>query len=130
LRTLVGWNLEIMFMFAISGIVFWRSLRGGGARLVGLPEAWVIGALYSAFCVAVELVLNAGGLLVWEYPFWNRSVLGVVPIFLFGYYEFYVAIILVNGLASNRRKLTAVATIYAVPAAMNLIGLGFLGWRY
>jgi hypothetical protein len=130
LRTMVGWNIEIMFMFAISGVVFWRSLRGPGAKLLGLPEAWVVGALYSAFCVAVELFLNSGGLLVWDYRFWNASWAGVWPIFLFGYYEFYVAVILVNGLRSTARKVTAVAAIYAVPTVMNVVGLGVLGWRY
>jgi hypothetical protein len=130
LRTMVGWNIEIMFMFALSGMVFWRSLRGGGARLLGLPEAWVVGAAYAAFCVAVELLLNAGGLLVWEYPFWTGTLGGVWLIFLLGYYHFYVAVILVNGLRSTARKVTAVATIYAVPAAMNLVALGLLRWRY
>src|SRR5512138_3002600 len=68
LRTMVGWNIEIMFMFALSGIVFYRTLRRPDARGV---EPWLIAAGYSAFCVIVELALNAGGLLVWEYPFWN-----------------------------------------------------------
>jgi hypothetical protein len=26
LRTMVGWNIEIMFMFAISGIIFYNTL--------------------------------------------------------------------------------------------------------
>ncbi len=130
LRTMVGWNIEIMFMFALAGIIFYRSLRRPGARLLGLPEAWVVAAAYSAFCVAVELVLNAGGLLVWEYRFWNGTLAGVWLIFLLGYYHFYVAVILVTGLRSMRTKLTAVSIIYAVPAALNVVGLGLLGWSY
>jgi hypothetical protein len=130
LRTMVGWNLEIMFMFALSGIVFYRTLRRPGARLLGVPEAWVIAAGYSAFCVLVELILNAGGLLVWEYPFWTGTLAGVWLIFLLGYYIFYVAVILVTGMRSLRRKLGAVAIIYAVPVVMNVVGLGLLGWSY
>ena len=65
MRTMVGWNVEIMFMFAIAGIIFYHSLSPDPrARLLGLPERWLVAAGYSAFCVAVELVLNAGGLLV------------------------------------------------------------------
>jgi uncharacterized protein YacL len=52
------------------------------------------------FCVIVECVLNTGG--VWL-------------IFLFGYFEFFVAINLVLALPSTREKVKAVAIIYAVP---------------
>ena len=62
--------------------------------------------------------------------FWNATLAGVWLIFLFGYYHFYVAVILVTGLRSMRAKLTAVSIIYAVPAALNVVGLGLLGWCY
>jgi hypothetical protein len=129
LRTMIGWNIEIMFMFTLSGIIFYRTLRAP-ARRFGTREAWLVAAAYSAVCVAVELFLNAGGLLVWEYPFWNGTLAGVWLIFFFGYFHFYVAVILVTGLRTMRAKLTAVSVIYAVPAAMNVLGLGILGWRY
>jgi hypothetical protein len=57
--------------------------------------------VFSAFCVLVECVLNAGGLLVWEYPFWNRSFAGIWLIFLFGYFEFFAAISLVLGMGAR-----------------------------
>jgi hypothetical protein len=131
LRTMVGWNVEIMFMFALSGLVYYHSLPAADGRPPARrPAAWLVAAAYSAFCVFVELLLNRGGLLVWEYPFWTGTFAGVWLIFLFGYFHFYVAVILVLSLRTRRRQLAATAGIYAVAIAMNVIGLGVLGWTY
>lgn len=131
LRTMVGWNIEIMFMFALSGIVFWKSLSGEpGRRIAGIPEQWAVAAGYSAFCVFIEWFLNLGGLLIWEYPFWNRSFGGVWLIFLFGYFHFYVAVILVNGLRTARARAVAIAFIYGVAVLLNVLGFGVFGWTY
>lgn len=131
LRTMVGWNIEIMFMFALSGIIYAHTLTDGRrARIAGIPEPWFWAAAYSAFCVAVEVVLNRGGLLVWEYDFWNGTFAGVWLIFLFGYFHFYVAALLVIGARRMRAKLVAIASMYGLAIALNVIGLGVLGWTY
>ena len=73
LRTLVGWNIEIMFMFAIAGIIFYHTLtENDEIKILGLPEKWFWAIIFSAFCVFVECLLNKGGHLVWEYQFWFR----------------------------------------------------------
>ena len=131
LRTTVGWNIEIMFMFTISGIIFYHSLSDDPTeKILGLPNRWFWAIGYSAFCVFVEIFLNLGGLLIWEYPFWNRSFAGIWLIFLFGYFTFYAAIILVLSLKTNSKKVLAVSLIYAVPILMNVFARAVLGWRY
>ena len=131
LRTMVGWNIEIMFMFLLAGIIYYHSLSEEDERpLWRRPEAWLVGVGYAAFCVLVEVLLNKGGLLVWEYPFWNRSLGGVWLIFLIGYFHFFAAIILVLSLRSPRRRWITVGGIWAVAIVMNVIGMGVLGWRY
>ncbi|HEX7603027.1 MAG TPA: hypothetical protein VF316_15525 [Polyangiaceae bacterium] len=131
LRVLVGWNLEIIFMFAIAGLIFFHTISPDPkTRILGLPDRWFWAIAYSAFCVLVELVLNAGGLLVWEYPFWGRSFGGVWLIFLLGYFHFYVAVILVLAMKSTRGRVIAVASIYGVAVVMNVIGMGVMGWKY
>jgi hypothetical protein len=131
LRTMVGWNIEIMFMFAIAGIVFYYMCsEDPKERILGLPNRWFWAVGFSAFCVLVECVLNIGGHLVWEYPFWRRSFGGLWLIFLFGYFEFFVAINLVLALSTLRKKAVAVALIYAVPILMNVVGMGILRWKY
>lgn len=131
LRTMVGWNIEIMFMFAIAGIIFFNTLSDDPkARILGVPERWFWAVAYSAFCVFVEILLNKGGLLIWEYPFWNFSLAGVWLIFLFGYFHFYVATILVIGAKRVRTKVIAVSGIYGVAIALNVVGYGVMGWNY
>ena len=119
-----------------------------------LPSRWFWAIGFSAFCVLVECVLNAGGLLVWEYPFWNLSFGGVWLILVVGYFEFFAAINLVlwigtRGAKARRRskdrgrgpafwrtmtglqrQLTVVGVIYAVPVLMNVFGFAIMRWTY
>ena len=131
LRTLVGWNIEIMFMFAIAGIIFYHTLsEDENAKILGLPEKWFWAVVFSVFCVFVECLLNKGGHLVWEYQFWFRSFEGVWLVFLIGYFPFFCASILVISLKEIKSKLTALGIIYSVPVIMNIIGFVIMGWRY
>jgi hypothetical protein len=67
LRTMIGWNIEIMFMFAISGIIYYHTLsEKKEERILGIPNRWFWAVGYSVFCVFVECLLNIGGHLVWE----------------------------------------------------------------
>lgn len=131
LRTLVGWNIEIMFMFLIIGIIFYHTLSDSKKeKILGLPEKWFWAISYSAFCVFVECILNIGGQLVWEYPYWYLSFKGVWLIFLFGYFHFFCFAILVISLKSMKAKLMTVGLIFAVPIIMNVLAFGFWGWNY
>jgi hypothetical protein len=131
LRTMVGWNIEIMFMFAISGIIYYNTIdEDRKKKILGIPNQWFWAAGYSAFCVFVECYLNKGGHLIWEYPFWNRSFAGVWLIFLFGYFHFYVAALLVINMKRIRSKTITVTGLYAVAAAANIFGLGIMNWNY
>jgi fatty acid desaturase len=71
-----------------------------------------------------------GGLLIWEYPWWNRSFDGFWLIFFFGYFHFFVATILVLALKSHRARILVVASLYILAAVANIVCLGFLGWVY
>jgi len=131
LRTMVGWNIEIMFMFLLVGIIFYHTLSESTTeKILGLPEKWFWAIGYSVFCVFVECMLNIGGHLVWEYPCWFLSFKGVWLIFLIGYFHFFCFAILVISLKTMKSKLITVGIIYAVPVLMNILALGILGWRY
>jgi len=131
LRTMVGWNIEIMFMFAISGIIFYNTLSEDRTeKIMGLPNQWFWAIGYAVFCVFVECLLNMGGHLVWEYPWWHRSFKGVWLSFLFGYFQFYVAAIIVINMKSARNKIITIASLYVIAVVANLIAMGMLGWTY
>ncbi|MBN2160713.1 MAG: hypothetical protein JW807_15090 [Spirochaetes bacterium] len=131
LRTLVGWNIEIMFMFTLAGIIFYHSLLPDKrTRILGLPNRWFLAILFSAFCVFVECVLNYGGHLVWEYPWWYRSFAGIWLIFVFGYFIFFAAINVMLSLKTTKARLIFIGAIYTIAIGMNVIGLGILGFVY
>jgi hypothetical protein len=131
LRTTVGWNIEIMFMFALAGIIWHNTLPADkNAKVLGIPSRlfWVIA--YAAFCVFVECLLNMGGHLVWDWAYYGRSVLGIWPIFFCAYFPLFLSPMLVTGLKNNRAKAIAAGAIYGAAAFMNVLGLGMLGWNY
>ncbi|PIP40225.1 MAG: hypothetical protein COX19_06150 [Desulfobacterales bacterium CG23_combo_of_CG06-09_8_20_14_all_51_8] len=131
LRTTVGWNIEIMFMFAILGIIYYYALSESTTeKILGIPEKWFWAVTYSIFCVFVECLLNYGGHLVWEYPWWHRTFEGIWLIFFFGYFHFFVAALIVISLKTLRNKLITVSVIYAVPIVMNVLAFGVFGWNY
>ncbi|GEM_PF-5238940 len=51
-------------------------------------------------------------------------------IFVFGYFEFFAAIIFVLGRKTKAAKVRATAFIWAVPIVMNVVARVFLDWRY
>ena len=131
LRTMVGWNIEIMFMFLLAGILWYHTLEEDKKKkILGLPNPlfWAIG--YSAFSVFIEWFLNKGGLLIWEYPFWTRSFSGIILIFFFGYLHFYLGAWFIITRKTMNAKILTLAVIYSVPIIMNIIGMGIFGWVY
>jgi hypothetical protein len=131
LRTMVGANIEIWFMFTIAGIVWYNTIEEDRkVKIFGIPNWWFWAIVYSAFCVFIECLLNIGGHLIWEYPWWDRTFQGIWLIFLIGYFHFYVAMIIVCGMKTNRNKVIAVSAIYAVPIIMNFIAFGIFDWVY
>ena len=131
LRTFVGWNVEIMFMFAIAGILYYKSIdEDPRATVLGLPNRWFWALFYSAVSVFVEIFLNKGGLLIWDYRWWNHGLIEVVPIFVFGYLWFYLAAKFAIERTTLRAKVLVPVTLFGVAATLNVIGLGMMGWTY
>jgi hypothetical protein len=131
LRTMVGWNIEIIFMFLLAGIIYYHTLLPEKKdKILGIPNRWAMAIGFSVFCVFVEVLLNIGGHLVWEYPWWNRSFAGIWLIFFFGYFHFFVAIIFMLSRKTTKSKLIFIGTLYSIAVIMNIIGIGILGFKY
>lgn len=131
LRTMLGWNIEIMFMFLIAGIIFYNTLsEDRSLKILGMPEGWFWAIGYSVFCVFVECLLNIGNHLIWVYEYWSLSFKGIWLIFLFGYFHFFAVTYLVVSMKSNRAKIAVVASLFTIAIVANVVTLGFLGWQY
>lgn len=124
---LIGLNIEICFMFAISGIVWGKLLpRDPALRILGVPNRWFLAVVNSIFCVLVEIFLNHANALIWEYSWWGRGAPWLI--FLLGYFPFFVVSYWVHDMTTVRAKVRAVSVIYAVDlAAAAIFGVG-LGW--
>ncbi|MFX0006030.1 MAG: hypothetical protein ACFFA7_05895 [Promethearchaeota archaeon] len=115
---LVGWNIEIAFMFSIAGIVFAKFLpEDKNKKILGLPNRWAMAIGFSLFCVIVEIFLNLGGYLIWAYPWWNWY--NPILLFLIGYLYFFVGAFYVYDLPERKSKIKFVGIIYG-------IGIGLL----
>jgi len=113
---MIGWNLEIALMFSIAGLVFGKMLpEDKSEKIFGkIPNRWFFAAVFAAFAVFVEILLNIAGMLVWEYPWWNATPWGVILIFLFGYFHFFVGAFIVYDLRDIKQKYKAIGIIYGV----------------
>jgi hypothetical protein len=124
---LVGLNIEIMFMFAVSGIIWTKMLLPDKkTKIFGLPNRWVVAIAGSAFCVFVEYLLNGVGALTWDYPWWSRSAPWLI--FLFGYLTFFVAAFWVHDMKTLKAKLITVGTIWAVVIISLIVFIPILHW--
>jgi hypothetical protein len=124
---LIGLNVEIMFMFAIAGIVFGKMLPPDPkTRILGVPNRLFLAIANSAFCVIVEIWLNSVGALTWDYSWWDAS--SPLPILLFGYLHFFLVSYWVHDMKTVRSKVLTVAVIFGVDAVAAILFGGILGW--
>lgn len=124
---LIGLCIEISFMFAISGIVYAKSLPPDPrTKLLGMPNRVTIGLGFSIFAVAVELLLHAAGIFHWEYWWWNTPF--VLPIVIFGYLWFFLIAAYVYDRPDDRSRLRVVGTMAAIVAVSLVLFGPVLDW--
>jgi hypothetical protein len=124
---LIGLNIEIMFMFAVSGIIWTKMLLPDKkTKILGIPNRVFIAIVGSAFCVFVEYLLNSVGALTWDYSWWGRGAPWLI--FLFGYLTFFVVAFLVFDMKKMRSKLITVGSIWGLDILALVIFIPFLHW--
>ena len=124
---LIGLNIEISFMFAVAGITFAKMLpKDRGMKVLGLPNRLFFAIAGSAFCVFVEVLLNAIGALTWDYAWW--SIRAPWLILLFGYMPFFLVSFWVFDMERIRRKVVTVGAIYAFDVACLVLFGVILRW--
>jgi hypothetical protein len=133
----VGLNIEISLMFAMAGIAFTKMLPEDKNMKfdlnmikipIKIPNRWVFAVGNSIFCVFVEVILNQAGALIWEYPFWEATLIGVIPIIIFGYLTFMIVFFWVYDMEKIRNKIIVVTFILT----FDFLAIGLftvvLGW--
>jgi len=124
---LIGLNIEICFMFAIAGVAFGKMLPPDKSlKILGLPNRLVIAIGGSAFCVFVEVLLNAVDALTWDHSWWSASAPWLI--FLFGYLHFFLVSFWIHDMESLKKKAAIVGGIFAFDLLCILVFGVILGW--
>ena len=143
---LVGLNIEIVFMFFMTGIVSTKMFKGTiqeefaiedlgerkAFRKKRLTNRIVIVFSMTALCIIIEILLNWIGILVWE---WNGtsglpniwSWTNPILIYLIGYLHFWTISAIVYDCKRRWVQLTIVGTEFLI-VVVAFITMGSLGW--
>lgn len=123
---LVGWSIEIVFLFLISGIEFVKFLpRDKAMRILGVPNRWFFITWWSCVCVFVEVLLHRAGIFHWSWWYWGEPFL--LPIVVLGYGTFFWIAATVFDMDSHRKRFTVVGAMAALDLVLAL-GFGLAGW--
>ncbi len=123
----IGLNIEISFMFAIAGIAFTKMLPADRKmKISGIPNRWFFAIVNSVFCVVVEILLNAAGVLTWDYSWWNASAPYLIVIF--GYLTFFIVAYWIYDMKTLRQKSIVTGIIYGVDILAIIVFGVVLGW--
>ncbi|MBL8967580.1 MAG: hypothetical protein JNG85_11240 [Spirochaetaceae bacterium] len=123
---LIGYDIEISFMFALMGIVACSGLpRDRKMKILGVNNRLFFIVVLTTASVAVECFLNYRGLLAWEYPWWSRQAPWLV--WLVGYAPFFTMAFGVHDMERMRSKLVALSVLFGTDLAL-LVGFGAIGW--
>ena len=124
---LIGLTIEISFMFAISGVIYVKTLPADPAtRILGVPNRLAIGFGYSLLATGVEVLLHETGYFHWEY--WLRNVPFVLPIVIFGYLWFFLVAAYVYDMRDVRRQARFVGWMAGLVAAAIVVFGPILEW--
>ena len=123
----IGLNIEISFMFAIAGIAFGKMLLPDKKqRILSIPNRLFIAIAGAAFCVFVEVLLNAVDALTWDYSWWNARAPWLI--FLIGYFHFFIVSFWVHDMAKMKSKLLTLGIIYGVDLLAIIVFGVILKW--
>ena len=124
---LIGLNIEISFMFAVAGVTFGKMLPPDKKlKVLGIPNRIFIAVAGAAFCVFVEVLLNAIGALTWDWPWWDANSPWLI--FLFGYLHFFLVSFWVHDMDTVRKKITFVSFLYLFDLVLIVVFGVVLGW--
>lgn len=124
---LIGLNIEICFMFAISGIAFGKMLPADKKqKVLGIPNRLFFAVAGSVFCVFVEVLLNLAGALTWDYSFWNIGAPWLI--FLIGYLPFFLVSFWVHDMESVKKQALITGGILAFDVVALLVFGVLLRW--
>ena len=122
---LIGLNVEIMFIFALAGIVYVKLLPADRTTtILGIPNRFAVALGLSITSVAAQVFLHASGTFHWQYWSWNIPSLPVIVVF--GYLWFYLYAAWVSDAPTQRGRWSRAGGLAAINLVLGLVVLGWL----
>jgi hypothetical protein len=126
LLILIGYNIEISFMFMLLGLSFCLMLpEDRKMKILGINNRIFLVLLMTLLAVLVECFLNYAGILTWEYSWWSRK--NPYLIYLIGYLPFYAMAAFVHDLKCRKKQFLTLGIIFAADFVLLLV-FGLIGW--
>jgi hypothetical protein len=124
---LIGLTVEISLMFAITGIIYVKTLPADRQRrILGMPNRLALALLLSGISTGVEVLLHATGYFHWEYWWWNVATFPVILVF--GYLWFFLLTAHVYDMRDVRRQARFVGLMAAFVASALVVFGPILEW--
>jgi hypothetical protein len=124
---LIGLTIEISLMFAISGVVYVKTLPPDPrTKILGMPNRLAIGLALSCLAVFVEILLHAASVFHWEYWWWNTPFVPLIV--LVGYLWFFLITAYVFDMKDTRRQVRFVGGMAGIVAAALILFGPVLAW--
>jgi len=123
---LIGYNIEISFMFFIMGIASCLMLpKDKKAKILGINNRVFFAVVMTTLAVCVECFLNWCGILTWEWAFWQRSCPWIL--WIIGYLPFFSAAYYTYDRPTPKKAATFVGALAGLDLVVGLVA-GFCGW--
>lgn len=126
LLILIGYNIEISFMFLIMGVTCCLMLPvDKHTKILGINNRVFYAVVLTTLAVCMECFLNWCGVLTWEYSWWSRSCPWLI--WLIGYLPFFTMAFVVHDMEKTKNKLITLGIIFGVDI-LALVVFGAMGW--
>lgn len=124
---LIGYTIEISFLFLVTGICFVKQLPADPkAKILGVNNRLLFVFLSSVSCVVIELLLHATGFFHWHYWWWNTPFIPLIVVF--GYMTFFGIAAWVYDMGTDHRRQLKVVGGMAAIDAVGVLVFGLVGW--
>ncbi|MDD6807000.1 MAG: hypothetical protein PUD72_00925 [Oscillospiraceae bacterium] len=126
LLILIGYNIEISFMFFIMGMASVLMLpEDKKKKILGINNRIFFAVIMTTLAVCVECFLNYAGVLTWEWSFWQRNCPWVL--WIIGYLPFFSAAYYTYDRPTVKGSVKFVGALAAMDVILLVIG-GIFGW--
>ena len=123
---MIGYNIEISFMFLIMGVTVCLMLpEDPKKKILGINNRIVLCVVLTTLAVIIECFLNYCGILTWEWSFWQRKFPWIL--WLIGYLPFFATAFYVHDRPTVKQSAAVVGGILGFDAVLIII-CACVGW--